>query len=1166
MRPVLLEMDGFASFRQRTTVNFDDVDYVALVGATGAGKSTVIDAITFALYGSVARWDDQGAVAPALAPTVNRGTVRLVFDVRGARYQVLRELRRDGNGKVGTKTARLEQLVDPAALGSVDDAIELVAGSLRETLAAVEQLLGLDFNQFIKCVALPQGDFAEFLHARPSERDKILTKLLGLEGYLTLGKTATARATRLATQATTLQDQLDTDQTDTSDDALTAATTRHQALDTLQGKVQTDLDELARFSEQERAAATVVSGLEQTVERLSGLALPEHVRPLDDDLAAATTAHATATAALTAAEKADELARAAVREHQPRSRLEAWQQQHTRRQQLVDAVPALLARTAQTKTDRTDAETARDTARTALTTVEQAERDARDAAATADTTCTTGKARLDALQGVVRPATVDSLCQALETATGECDLRKQATREAQTLLQRANTRRSALPGDVLLERADHAQTAADGARSTLSVALTAVVTAHTQARSSADAASRAEQGLARAEQAANASRARLVAGQLRADLHDGDTCPVCDQHVAHAPDPLGDSDADSADRKLGAARTAHTTADRTATRTAAALQTATAAVLQRHEELHDATGSVHRMLTTLSTTELAAPDLAELPAKLEAAVQSLATTTGATSADDVSASVQTVTAALRQHGTQTAALHAYLRELQQRVADADLTVEQGTGNAQKAETAHATAVTTLGTLSTRTQKARAELREVRDRLVPLGAPDVDDSDLLAAWATLTSWATERAVSQEQTVAAARQDASAVTATWQQTVAVLQAAQSAALTAETAYEGAVRAAEQAHALEVATQTQLGELETDLAGAPAVAEVDALLVTLSGLEEACATAEQTLTARRLDAADALQQLGALSDAQRAARAELAVTRDPLVTLGAPALTDDEGLVASWTSLLAWAQTTRQVQQTALSAARVEQDTRTSGRSTADSALRAALTAAGLVEDPRPLVSWAAAAVAGARADAAADVRAIKGARQRTVTLQSQIWSYREQAVVAQQLGRLLATHAFPRWLSRSALQVLVVAASATLMELSGGQFELAVADNESAAFTVIDHTDADAERGVKTLSGGETFQASLSLALALSTHLGALASNGAAQLEAIFIDEGFGTLDETTLDTVATTLETLATSAGRMVGVITHVPQLAARVPVQFAVQRDPRGSSIVRVTP
>ena len=52
MRPVRLDMDGFASFRDNTILDFTDADYFVLVGATGAGKSTVIDALTFALYGT----------------------------------------------------------------------------------------------------------------------------------------------------------------------------------------------------------------------------------------------------------------------------------------------------------------------------------------------------------------------------------------------------------------------------------------------------------------------------------------------------------------------------------------------------------------------------------------------------------------------------------------------------------------------------------------------------------------------------------------------------------------------------------------------------------------------------------------------------------------------------------------------------------------------------------------------------------------------------------------------------------------------------------------------------------------------------------------------------------------------------------------------------------
>jgi exonuclease SbcC len=158
----------------------------------------------------------------------------------------------------------------------------------------------------------------------------------------------------------------------------------------------------------------------------------------------------------------------------------------------------------------------------------------------------------------------------------------------------------------------------------------------------------------------------------------------------------------------------------------------------------------------------------------------------------------------------------------------------------------------------------------------------------------------------------------------------------------------------------------------------------------------------------------------------------------------------------------------------------------------------------------------------------------------------------------LAKLLRSDEFPRWLVASALDTLVADASISLLELSGGQFELTHDDGE---FLVIDHADADSCRPVKTLSGGETFQASLALALALSEQITTLAAAGAAHLDAIFLDEGFGTLDESTLDIVATTLENLATTRNRMVGVITHVGALADRIPARFTVTRDQRTSTI-----
>ena len=91
---------------------------------------------------------------------------------------------------------------------------------------------------------------------------------------------------------------------------------------------------------------------------------------------------------------------------------------------------------------------------------------------------------------------------------------------------------------------------------------------------------------------------------------------------------------------------------------------------------------------------------------------------------------------------------------------------------------------------------------------------------------------------------------------------------------------------------------------------------------------------------------------------------------------------------------------------------------------------------------------------------------------------------------------------------------------------------------------------------TLSGGETFLVALSLALSLAE---TLAARGGAELETIIIDEGFGTLDDESLDTVASVLEDLA--GGLMVGVITHVKELASRAPTRLEVVRRPDGSKV-----
>jgi exonuclease SbcC len=224
-----------------------------------------------------------------------------------------------------------------------------------------------------------------------------------------------------------------------------------------------------------------------------------------------------------------------------------------------------------------------------------------------------------------------------------------------------------------------------------------------------------------------------------------------------------------------------------------------------------------------------------------------------------------------------------------------------------------------------------------------------------------------------------------------------------------------------------------------------------------------------------------------------------------------------------------------------------------------LSAELADAGIDLAPDAVAASAATAVARALATAKAETNRIAERRAHAAELAGKQRTATEEQQVAHLLGNLLQARQFPQWLVSAALDDLVATASETLAALSGGQFDLT---HDKGDLFVIDHADADTTRSVRTLSGGETFQASLALALALSSHISALAAAGAARLDSIFLDEGFGTLDPETLEVVATTLEALA-QGDRMVGVVTHVTGLAERVPVRFRVTRNARTSVITR---
>jgi exonuclease SbcC len=202
--------------------------------------------------------------------------------------------------------------------------------------------------------------------------------------------------------------------------------------------------------------------------------------------------------------------------------------------------------------------------------------------------------------------------------------------------------------------------------------------------------------------------------------------------------------------------------------------------------------------------------------------------------------------------------------------------------------------------------------------------------------------------------------------------------------------------------------------------------------------------------------------------------------------------------------------------------------------------------------------AAAVGLERAEAA--LRRVHERREDAARLREQRAAHERDGQVARTLANHLRANNFERWLLEEALDSLVDGASRILRELSTGQYDLC---HDKGEFFVVDHHDAGLRRAVRTLSGGETFQASLALALALSEQLTGM-STAAASLESIVLDEGFGTLDASTLDVVAATLENLAARGDRMVGVVTHVGALAERIPVRFEVRKDARTAHVERV--
>ncbi|HID08844.1 TPA: SMC family ATPase, partial [Candidatus Micrarchaeota archaeon] len=171
MRPLKLEFQGLHSFRDPVEIDFDRLTsggFFGIFGPTGSGKSTILDAITLALFGKIDR-------ASSLADSISTGSdslwVRFRFSLGDHAYEVYRKFERRGSGVVSSDFYLSR------------DGERLPVEGIRKLDRAIEELLGLSFEQFVTAVFLPQGKFARFLRLKPAERRTLLAEIFRLERF-----------------------------------------------------------------------------------------------------------------------------------------------------------------------------------------------------------------------------------------------------------------------------------------------------------------------------------------------------------------------------------------------------------------------------------------------------------------------------------------------------------------------------------------------------------------------------------------------------------------------------------------------------------------------------------------------------------------------------------------------------------------------------------------------------------------------------------------------------------------------------------------------------------------------------------------------------------------------------------------------------------------------
>ncbi|OJX93823.1 MAG: hypothetical protein BGO96_10045 [Micrococcales bacterium 73-15] len=1100
MRILGLEIEGFGPYRERQTIDFrafERAGLFAITGRTGAGKSTVLDAVLFALFDAVPRYEGaERSVRSDFARPEDPTRVRLDFEVRGERYRVTRtpaylRPKRRGTGTTEEKATALLEVWEPrgsvgagpaaegpaaeapvgdgpvgegSAGGSIGDGGGRAADrgtwraldvQPREVGPRVSAILGLDAAQFRQVILLAQGRFAEFLHTDTKTRRGVLRTLFDTGRYEHLERT--------------VRDLARAAEREVADVDRALAALRDQAV------------ELAATPELVGAGVGVAGASPDGVGQLGGAG------PSDDAGLFEGTGLLGGPGSLGDAERSGG-AEASVGQGPPvRGEEETWFRVH------AEALAGLAERA------RTVEEAAEAAARRAASTWERArgEEAARERRRLAEAHLAGLESRRERAEEDRARLAAARRAAPIDTAAASLRRAESAASAARTVAEAAARAVADLDGGhalppsftALAGDADHlaAASAADlrevaaqlaavsgelraalAAETELPGLVGAVGTAETELRRSVDR--RVE--LAERRAAAPAETARLLAVLTE---HEGVAAGIEERIGAHAS---------ARDRVAAHAEVERLTVALAAARTAEAEASASAlAARARHDALLRA--RLQQSAAVLAR-ELAADEPCPVCGSVEHPAPAVASSDDVTDeAVDAAAlaaheALGALGAATEKAAATATALAGATASAEGTLAEARAELELASAELARARTARVEAVEARAAL----ERHRTQVETDREAMAEL---DVEITRLTSEHAA----AVAEVARVTALVDAARGEA--------ESVAALARVLGAAREATTALAAAREA-------EAARSREAEQRRTELTEAVAISGFDSV-------DEALAAALPRAELENLEVE--------VAEFDRA----LAAARGKLDEASAVAIPDEPADLAG-----------------------LETASRDAAAARADAARAATLAEADRARFEALRAAYAETA-AGSRAtrERADVVRALAatleggGGNTRRIRLESFVLAARLESIVAAANRRLLA--------------------------MTSGQYALEVDDGhqyrnvESGLGLRVADAHTGVSRSTASLSGGETFLASLALALGLAETVAAEA--GGIQLDTLFIDEGFGALDADTLEIAMATLEDLR-SGGRVVGLISHVEAMKDDIPAQLRVTRLPDRSSRVEV--